>query len=82
MKRPECVLDESVSILINYILNFTIEHQTEQEESMMTMPSTKNKTLDNSYRVIEFEGVFKIEDPGMISLFVDHHRINMGIKNH
>ena len=82
MKHPECVLDESLSILTGYLsrLPSTFQSNSETKETAAVSISSDNPVEMNgddmpSFHSIEFEGMFSIEDPGSILIFVDHYRI-------
>ena len=78
IKRPEAILDESLSILIGYLLRLPQSAATKDEGNLSVSSDNPMDAMSHpvsAYHIIDLDMVLKIDDPGSIIVFVDRDRI-------
>lgn len=79
IKKPGCILDESLTILVGYLSRFP-SHPSELKE-MSTVSICSDNPVESEYssilshHMMSFDCIIKIEEPEYIQLFVDRYRI-------
>lgn len=81
IKKPECILDKSLTILVGYLSRFP-SHKPEIKE-MSTVSICSDNPVESEYgsipshHIMGFDCVIKIEEPECIQFFVDRYRITI-----
>ena len=81
IKKPGCILDELLTILVGYLSRFP-SHPSELKE-MSTVSICSDNPVESEYgsipshHIMGFDCVIKIEEPECIQFFVDRYRITI-----